>query len=61
MSANVSKHLLSFAPVAVKCLYLGQVWGRPPAGLMKLMANYIEATSFEVAFLVSVTPPIGTA
>ena len=46
MSANVSKHLLSFAPVAVKVavkyLYLDQVWGRPPAGLMKLMADYSE-------------------
>ena len=46
MSANVSKHLLSSAPVAVKvavkCLYLDQVWGRPPAGFMKLMADYSE-------------------
>ena len=46
MSANVSKHLLSFAPVAVKCLYLDQVWGRPPAGLMKLMADYSERRKY---------------
>ena len=50
MSANVSEQLLAFAPVAVKvavkCLYLDQVWGRPPAGLMKLMADYSERRKY---------------